>query len=138
MPLVRFPDDVWEVVLPFLDLASFQSLLFSDPFFLHRDRLPTHFHATLTRQLTTLRDALEIRGQAETLYNNKSVLLFLVGVYLYHPHIVRKLTVEPYLDRFVRFFRDVPFLLEVEKKDEERPSRLLQHLLREYKLGIMT
>jgi hypothetical protein len=158
MRLARFPDDVWEIVVPFLDLASLQSLLFSDPFFLHRDRLSTHFHATLTRQLTTLRDALEIRGQAETqtetqaetqtetqaetqaetLRNNKSVLLFLVGVYLYHPHIVRKLTVEPYLDRFVRFFRDVPFLLEVEKKDEERPSRLLQHLLREYKLGIMT
>lgn len=137
------PDDVWETMIPFLDLASFQSLLFLNPFFLFQERRNNHFHATLTRQLENLRNTLEIKTKAQTQVlpcsGRSSVLLFLVGVYLYHPHIVRKLTVDPYLDRFVRFFRDVPSLLWVEEREEEeRPSLFLQDLLKEYKLGIVS
>jgi hypothetical protein len=141
---------VWEIVVPFLDLVSFQSLLLLNPYFFQQERCSHHFHATLSRQLENLRNTLEIKTQAQTeaqtqtqalpCSGRSSVLLFLVGVYLYHPHIVRKLTLDPYLDRFVRFFRDVPSLLRAEEQgeEEELPSCILQHLLKEYKLGIVS
>jgi hypothetical protein len=122
----RLPDEMWDIVVSFLDLASLQSLLL----FLPQTRCDHHFHATLTKELENLRKRLEIHR-----FPDRSTLLFLTAVYLYHPHIVRKLTIDPYLDRFVRFFREVPSLLVLE--ENMAPSRFLRHHLKDYKLGIM-
>lgn len=124
-------EDVWDEIVPFFDLGSLDIFLRLNKTVYPRRNI--HFRETLTRELETMRNFLEVQTAP-----NKGVLLFMVGLYLYNPRVVKNLDVDPYLDRFIRFFDDIPMLLVVETDwSDWAGPRLLRRFIKEYDLGIM-
>jgi len=137
---MELPQEIWQVISIYLDLSSFHILVQFFPEFTSDPKLS--FPLLLERELVSVRDFLE----AETV-ERRSVLLFIVGVYVYNPRMTRRLPMDPFLSRFVRFFQDLPHLVNEEKnvlphsQDQPRSAgrefaapRLLRRLLQEYGL----
>jgi len=135
------PNELWDGIIMYLDLSSIHTLWQLFPAL--GPIVALRFSELLQRELTAMRDGLE----KETV-GRRSVLLFLVGVFLYNPRTVQRLSVDPFLPRFVRFFQDIPRLVEEEKQVLEQsflnkgsstefvaPS-LLRRLLQEYGLAL--